>query len=227
MANILSGSADAVVATLTIVADPGMGEILDPPTVGGMTDIAGFESEDMRGRLASCADTVVAGFTGPADHVGVVEKDQGPALGDMTGITWVVGDNMVGMLACGDITVMATFTGTGYLRVIYVADAPPTERRVTVFAGVTRCNVVTPLTLCCTAIVTGEAVAGDIAVIEAGHMPANRGMAIIALIITAYMIHRFARGVGVVMTAIAQHGRTRKPTVDMALIALDVTMLAG
>ncbi|PVV06844.1 MAG: hypothetical protein B6D82_17300 [gamma proteobacterium symbiont of Ctena orbiculata] len=62
--------------------------------------------------------------------------------------------------------------------------------------------------------------------IEPGHMPTHRGMAIIALVIATDMVHRFARGIGIVMTAVAQHGSAREASINVALIALDDAVLA-
>ena len=76
VADIFSGGTDSIVAAFTIVADPGMGEILDLPIVRGMAKITRFNSEDVGCRLAGGADAVVAGLTGPANYIGVVEIDQ-------------------------------------------------------------------------------------------------------------------------------------------------------
>ena len=125
--NILTGSADTVVTTFTIVTDPCVGEIRDLPTTGGMANIAGLRSDNVRSGFTGRADPVVAGLTGATDHIGVIKKDQQPTLGDMAGVTRIVGGNMAGMLACCDITVVTAFTGAGHLAVIYVTDPGPTE----------------------------------------------------------------------------------------------------
>ena len=145
----------------------------------------------------------------------------------MAGITGVAGGDMVAMFASSDITIVAAFTGAGHLRMIHMAHPSPTEGRVTVFTGVARCNMVATLALRGAPIVTGKAVSGDIAVIETGYMPAHRGVAIITFVITADVVHRFTRGVRIIMTAITQHGRACKPPIDMALITLNIAVLTS
>ena len=76
MANILTGGADTVVASFTIVANPSVGEIRNLPTIGGMANITGLKSNNVRSGFTGCTDPVVTGLTGAADHIGVIEKDQ-------------------------------------------------------------------------------------------------------------------------------------------------------
>lgn len=226
MAHVLAAGADPVMAALAIAVDPGMGEVCNLPVVGRVADIAGLERQDMGRGLAGGADPVVAGLAAAADHAGVVEKDQLPALGDVAGIAGFVGGNMAGMLARRDIAVMAAFTGAGHLGVIDMAYPPPAEGGVAELAGVAREDVIAALALCGTAVVAGKTVTRYRAVIEPGDMPSHRGMAIIALVIAADMVHRLARGIGIVMTTVTQQGSAREASIDVALIALDVFVFA-
>ena len=122
-----AGGADTVVAAFTIVADPGMGEIRDLPAAGGMAKVTGLEGDNVGSGFTGRTDPVVAGLTGAADHIRVIEKDQQPTLCDMAGITCFVGGNMAGMFAGCDIAVVATFTGACHLAVVHVTDPGPTE----------------------------------------------------------------------------------------------------
>lgn len=95
------------------------------------------------------------------------------------------------------------------------------------FAGIARQDMITALALSSTAVVTGKTVTGNTAVIKAGHMPADRGMAVVALVITADMVHRLACGIGIVMTAVTQHGGSGELSCVVALVTLHIAMLAG
>lgn len=127
VADILTGGTDTVVAAFAVVADAGMGEIGNLPAIGGVAKVAGLKGDDMGCGFTGSTDSVVAGLTGAADHIGVVEKDQQPALSDMTGIAWIIGGDVAGMLARRDIAVVAAFAGTGHLGVVHMTDPRPTE----------------------------------------------------------------------------------------------------
>lgn len=95
------------------------------------------------------------------------------------------------------------------------------------FTGIARQDMITALALSGTAVVTGKTVTGNTTVIKAGHMPADRGMAVVALVITADVVHRLACGIGIVMTPVTQHGRACKLSCVVALVTLHIAMLAG
>lgn len=112
-----------------------------------MAKVAGLRGGYMGSGFSRSTDPVMAGFTGTANHISMVEEDQLPALSDMTGIAWIVGGNMAGMLTRCNIAVMAAFTGTGHLGMVDMTDSRPTEGRVAKFTGIARQDVITTLAL--------------------------------------------------------------------------------
>ena len=70
MANILTGGADTVVASFTIVTDPSVGEIRNLPTIGGMANITGLKSNNVRSGFTCCTDPVVTGLKFELQKIG-------------------------------------------------------------------------------------------------------------------------------------------------------------
>ncbi len=95
------------------------------------------------------------------------------------------------------------------------------------FAGIARQDMITSLALSGTAVVAGKTVTGNAAVIKAGHMPTDRGMAVVALVIAANVIHRLACGIGIVMAPVTQYGGSSELSCVVALVTLHIAMLAG
>lgn len=134
---------------------------------------------------------------------------------------------MAGMFARCNASVVTTLASPRNLRMIHMADPSPTECGVAELTSVRRVNVLAVLALRGAAVMACKTVTRDCPMVEASHMPAHRGMTIVALIVTADMAHRFTARIGIVMTAIAQHGSPDELAFVMTSVALDNTMLAG
>ena len=151
------------------------------PGVRRMAILADVGRLDMRWRLASGVDAVVAVET-VAGNVDVVEVGRQPGYGGMAVVAIIAALDMIRILArCNNAIVTAAAT-TDDLCVIHGVSGREQVCRVTVLADVGRLDVGRVLAGCIDAVVAVETVAGDIDMIKVGRQPGYRRMAVIAVI---------------------------------------------
>ena len=98
-----------------------------------------------------------------------------------------VDGDMRGRQASGYNAVVTADTGTPHCRVIDPTYAGPAHGGVAGFAAAVRSDVLRVLARRNGTVVTGAAIAGDVAVIEHRMSPIHSGMAVVALIVTRYV----------------------------------------
>ena len=156
------------------------------PYVRRMTIFADVACLNMRGRLASCLDTVVAADTVAGD-IHMIEIRRQPGNGGMTVVAGVIAIDMGGMLArCGE-AIVAGAAGAKDLSMVHGIGRYPDIAVVTILADVRRLDVSQILACSINTVVTAGAIAGDSNVIKCRRSPGVACMAIVAGIATGDM----------------------------------------
>jgi len=164
-----------------------------------MAVLADVARRHVRRPFARCVDAVVTAGAVARD-VRVIEGCGYPAVGRVAVVTGVAAREVPGVFAGRHRAVMARRAGTEHLRVVDAVRGRPLHRVMAVLANVARRHVRRPLAGCVDAVVTAEAVARDIRMIEGGRYPAIRGVAVVAGIGTRDMSRIFAGRDGSVVT---------------------------
>ncbi len=116
---------------------------------------------------------------------------------------------MIGVFAGRDVAIMAGATAANDLQMIHCERRGEHTGRMAILADTRRQYVRRVFTRRLHAVVAGDAIAGDIRVIENGRYPGAGVMAVVALFTRCDMGWRFTSGLHAVMagTAIAGHRR--------------------
>lgn len=121
------------------------------------------------------------------DDADVIKIRRTPGVAGVAVITGIAAFDMCRMLAAGCNPIVAGIAGTDHLQVIDREHGDPDVCVVAVFADVAGLDVIRRLALRFRAVVTAEAVARDIHVIEIGRRPACGRVAVVAGIAAGYM----------------------------------------
>jgi len=146
-----------------------------------VTVLANITGLDMRWVLA-CGVNAVMAVEAVVHDIGVIESGGNPARGCMAVIAVIAAIDVCRILAFGDGAIVARVTGTDNLCVIYQVSRREDDVVVAVLADIGRLNMCWVLTCRISAIVTTEAVAGYVNVIEIRRNPGRGCMAVIATV---------------------------------------------
>jgi hypothetical protein len=137
------------------------------PYGGTVTVFAYVCCVDMFKAFAGSDDTVMTGDTGVGD-TGVIKVGRYPAIGRVTVIALRQGWYMIQWLACGGHPIVATRTTTQYLEVVDRHGRCPDIGAVAVDTFVGRTDMVQTFTGGSDIVMTADAIAGDVQMIEVG-----------------------------------------------------------
>jgi len=152
--------------------------------------------------LADGVDVIVA-TDAVSGNVVVIEIGRQPGGRRMTVLAGIAAGYVPRRFAGNDCVVVAARTGTCHLQMIDCDDRSERDDRVTILADVGRRYVIDGLSDRIDGVVTVEAVAGDVVVVEIGGRERDCRVAILAIVAARYVARRFSRGNESVVTAAA------------------------
>ena len=178
------------------------------PYVGVVTILANVRCQNMCRILTRCFDAVVAAHA-VARNSNVIEIGRQPSGRRVTIVTIVAAGNVRRVLAGRGGAVVTRATGAEYLRVVDSNCWFPDSLAVAVLAYIGGLNMCGTLTRGINTVVTVDAIADDIEVIEVGRQPGDGRMTVIAIIAACDMCQVFPDRCNAVVTgsARAQHLR--------------------
>ena len=173
-----------------------------------VTVLAYIARVDMRGVLSRCLHAIVT-IDAVSGDVCVVEIGGRPCKRRVAVAAVVAARNVGRMFAGRRIAVVTAIAGSQNLRVIDSKYRRPGCAPVAILAGIRSAYVCGVLPGCVSAVVTTEAISGDVCVIEDGRKPQCAGVAIVALVTGNNVPGRFACCEGAVVAGSTTPGDGR------------------
>ena len=152
--------------------------------------------------LAGCNTAVVAAAAGARHNIRMIEYRGKPGISCMAIVTAVAAGNMISWFAVGNAAVVTGAARANNLRMVDPEYWFPSRCTMTIFADVSRVDVVRPLAFGDAPVVAAETVAAKTVVVKIGGDPRCRVVAILTIIAAGDVLRRFAGcHVAVVATA--------------------------
>lgn len=172
-----------------------------------MADVAFINSWQMLRMLAGCNTAVVAAAAGAGHNIRMIEYRGKPGISCVAIVAVVTAGNMISWFAVGNAAVVTGAARANNLRMVDPEDWFPSRCTMTIFADVSRVDVVRPLAFGDAPVVAAETVAAKTVVVKIGGDPRCRVVAILTIIAAGDVLRRFAGcHVAVVATAATADG---------------------